>query len=96
MRVECGAVGDHGSLLLTTRPAQLVRSYPFASITWSRFNGSATLPRDTLSLRADLMPTPVGSPVIAVNLNAPPGEVKAPAEPGKSETRKPDSFGNSL
>jgi hypothetical protein len=26
---------------------------PFASITWSRFNGSAALPRSTLSLRAE-------------------------------------------
>jgi len=35
------------------------------------------------------MPTPVGSPVIAVNLNATPGEVKAPAELGnpKPENR---------
>src|ERR1035437_1316800 len=28
-------------------------SVPFASITWSRFNGSAALPRSTLSLRAE-------------------------------------------
>jgi hypothetical protein len=29
------------------------KGVPFASITWSRFNGSAALPRSTLSLRAE-------------------------------------------
>jgi len=40
----------------------MMKLLPFASITWIRFNGSAALPRNTLSLRASFE-TPVGSPV---------------------------------
>ena len=29
-----------------------LKPHPFASITWIRFDGSVTLPRNTLSLRA--------------------------------------------
>jgi hypothetical protein len=40
-----------------------MKQRPFASITWIRFNGSAALPRNTLSLLAGKSPATVGSPV---------------------------------
>ena len=48
---ERGTVGDHSTAFLVANlPGGLVKKAPFASITWSRFNGSVALPRNTLSL----------------------------------------------
>jgi len=55
-----------------------LRAAPFASITWSRFNGSASLPRRPLSLRPDTQkPKPVGSPQDARRLGSGHWRVKA-------------------
>ena len=40
-------------VVLLTEARGKTKGVPFASITWSRFNGSAALPRSTLSLRAE-------------------------------------------
>ena len=48
---------------------------PFASITWSRFNGSPALPRRTLSLRPATA-GPVGSPLDECKIGATTQQVK--------------------
>ena len=48
---------------------------PFASITWSRFDGSPALPRGTLSLHPALA-GPVGSPLDEWKVEPTSGQVK--------------------
>ena len=49
--------------LLPREAGGKTKRIPFASITWSRFDGSAALPRNTLSLRAPQAGQLVGSPL---------------------------------
>ena len=71
------------------RPLAAAWAAPFASITWSRFNGSAALPRRPLSLCPGIhRPGPVGSPQDVRRLGTGRRSVKA----GKYVPQTDDSF----
>ena len=65
----------------------MMKLLPFASITWIRFNGSAALPRSTLSLRASPFETTGWLPCNSRTLDPRAALVKSGKQAGNSCTQ---------